>query len=151
MNRLDRMKNWGGFIVIGFFSFFLGCTNNYPVTGVASMPLCDRQSILQVAQKIMDDSGYIELQSDPDKGLISAQRWFGDITRTISFHVGIDKGNRLRRLMELDTSEVITPPPLWLTRIELVNITKVIAKQMGFSENDVLIQFSKDQKPLSSY
>ena len=33
------------------------------------MPLCDCSIILQVAQKMMVDSGYTVLQSDPEMGL----------------------------------------------------------------------------------
>ena len=43
---------------------------------------------------------------------------------------------------------VITAPPVTLTRIELVNLTKMIANQMGFSEKDVFVQFFPEQKPL---
>lgn len=150
MNKLDRSKIWGGVIVIGFLSFSLGCTFDYPVTGVASMPFCDCKAILQAAQNIMADSGYTVLQSDPERGIISLQKEFGDILKIMSFHVGIDKDKRARMLMEVDTSEVMAPP-MGLTRIELVNITKVIAKKMGFSEDVVLVQFGKEQKPLSSY
>ena len=151
MNRLDRTKSWGGVIVIGFLSFFLGCTFDYPVTGVVSMPICDCQAVLKAAQNIMADSGYTVLQSDLERGLISVQREFGDIVKTISFHVGIDKDKGARMLMEVDTSEIIAPPPMGLTRIELINVTKGIAKQMGFSENDVLVQFGEKQRLLSSY
>ena len=151
MNRLDNMKIWGGIIVIVFLSVFSGCTADYPVSGVASMPSCDCQTIVQTAQKTMADLGYSVLQSDPDKGLLSVQKEFGDIVKTMSFHVGNEKEKGVRMLMELDTSEVMAPPPTELARIELVNITKVLAKQMGFSENDVFMQFGKEQKPLSSY
>ena len=151
MNRLQRMKNWGGLIVIGFFSLLLGCTSNYPVSGVASMPLCDSRDILREAQNVVADLGYTVLQSDSERGLLSVQREFGDIVKTISFHVGSDTDGGTRMLIELDTSEIIAPPPLGLTRLELVNISKVIAKQMGFREDDVFVQFGKEQKPISSY
>jgi hypothetical protein len=151
MNKLDSIKIWGGIIVIGFLSVFLGCTANYPASGAASMPLCDSQTILQVAQKTMADLGYSVLQCDPERGLLSVQREFGDIVKTISFHIGNDEDKRVRMMMVLDTSEVIAPPPLGLTRRELVNISRVITKQMGFKEDDVFVQFGKEQKRLSSY
>jgi len=68
----------------------------------------------------------------------------------MNFRVAIDNEKRARMLMEVDTSEVIAPP-VGLTRIELINVTKGIAKQMGFSENDVLVQFGEKQRLLSSY
>ena len=151
MNRLDRTKKWGGFIVIGFLSFFLGCTNDYPVSEVASMPLCDCQAILRVAENIMVDSGYTVLQSDPEKGFIAVQKEFGDIVKTMIVQVGIDIDRGTRMLMEVDTSELIAPPPSGLTRMELVNITKMIAQRMGFNESDVLVQFGRGQKSLSSF
>ena len=150
MNRWDRTKSWGGIIVIGFLSFFSGCTFDYPVTGVVSMPICDCQAVLKAAQNIMADSGYTVLQSDPERGILSLQKEFGDILKIMSFRVAIDKDRGARMLMEVDTSEVIAPPA-GLTRIELVNITKGIAKQMSFMEKDVFVQFGKEQKPLSSY
>jgi len=150
MNKLGRTKNWGGVIVIGFLTFFSGCTFDYPVTGVASMPFCDCQTILKAAQIIMADSGYTVLQSDPERGIISLQKEFGDIQKIMNFRVAIDNEKRARMLMEVDTSEVIAPP-VGLTRIELINVTKGIAKQMGFSENDVLVQFGEKQRLLSSY
>ena len=148
MKKRNVMKSCGGFLVIGILSFLLGCMADYPVREISSMPLCDCKTLLQAAQKVTEDSGYNVLQADPDRGFLILQKKVGKISRTLCLQVWIDKDNRTRMHIENGMAGVITAPPVTLTRIELVNLTKMIANQMGFSENDVFVQFFPEQKPL---
>lgn len=78
------------------------------------------------------------VQSNPDTGLISAQRKIGEIVETLNCQISTGSDGRVKILMSVFSSYSRWPP---LVRGDMLSIAKEIAAKLGVSEKDVSMEF----------
>jgi hypothetical protein len=127
----------------------------YPVKGVAIMPPeTDYNTAFQTAQNVMVEAGYSITQSNPQTGLISGQKGKENVI-VYNYQFIKDAKKQVMMVMVVDykpgPKSVLGAPPPQLARADMVRTAKMVANKVGIRENNVLIQFNGEQKPLSSY
>ncbi len=119
-----------------------GCAFAYPLNGTMLMPsTLDPKTVFQTTQATVVARGFSVVQSNPDTGLISAQRKIGQVVDTLTCQVSTGSDKRVKVSMSFFTSAGLDAAPPPLVRGDMLSIAKEIAAKLGVSEKDVSMEF----------
>jgi hypothetical protein len=131
-------------------------TGEYPVRAVATMPPgTNSDELFKTAQSVIALSKYSITQSNPQTGLISGRNEHISGIETLNIQISKEPDGKVFLLMAKNYADkaesVLGPMPPKVAKDEIIRTAKLIAKTNKINENDIIMKFKDDEKPLSSY